>query len=154
MQVFYNTPEEVIILLLYIFSIMVTTQWNFYCLILSFLIPQRTKKSCNEASVMNMWFVNENLRSVNEKRMPTLKRKHDGLCRTVSTPGLKKLAFKPSSRKTAETEASFNSFHCFRLLKWGVFDKIFWILGQCGTFIWGNDQQIYDTGYNIKFYYF
>ena len=28
---------------------------------------------------MNKWFVNENVRSVNEKRMPTLKRKHDGL---------------------------------------------------------------------------
>ena len=31
------------------------------------------KKSCNEASAMNMWCVNENVRSVNEKRMPTWK---------------------------------------------------------------------------------
>ena len=87
-----------------------------------------------------MWCVNENVRSVNEKkRMPTLKRKHDDLRRTASSLGQKKLAFKPISRKTAETEVSFNSFHCFRLLKWGAFDKIFRILGVCGTFIWGND---------------
>ena len=88
--VFYNIPEEVITLLLYIFFIMVTTQWNFYCLFLGFLILQITKKSCNETSVMNMWFVNENVRSVNEKRMPTLKRKHDDLRRTASAPGQKR----------------------------------------------------------------
>ena len=51
-----------------------------------------------------MWCVNENMRSVNEKRMPTLKRKHDNLCRTASAPGQKKLAFKPISRKTAEID--------------------------------------------------
>ena len=70
---------------------------------------------------MNMWFVNENVRSVNKKRMPTLKRKHDDLRRTASAPGRKKLALKPISRKTAEIEVSFSSFHCFRLLKWGLF---------------------------------
>ena len=36
---------------------------------------------------MNMWFVNENVRSVNEKRMPTLNRKHDDLRRTASLRG-------------------------------------------------------------------
>ena len=81
---------------------------------------------------MNMWFVNENVRSVNEKRMPTLNSKHDDLRRTASVRGQKKLAFKPISRKTVETEVSFNLFHCFRLLKWGAFDKIFKILGVCG----------------------
>ena len=87
-----------------------------------------------------MWCgVNENVRSANEKRMPTLKRKHDDLRWTASAPGQKKLTFKPISRKTAETEVSFNSFHCFRLLKWGAFDKICRILGVCGTFIWEND---------------
>ena len=87
-----------------------------------------------------MWCgVNENVRSANEKRMPTLKRKHDDLRWTASAPGQKKLAFKSISRKTAETEVSFNSFHCFRLLKWGAFDKICRILGVCGTFIWEND---------------
>ena len=135
----YFIIEEIITLLLYIFSIMVTTQWNFCCLFLSFLILQRTKKSCNETSVMNIWCVNENVRSANKKRMPTLKRKHDDLRRTASAPGRKKLAFKPISRKTAEIEVSFSSFHCFRLLKWGPFDKTFRILGVCGTFIWKND---------------
>ena len=64
-----------------------------------------------------MWCVNENVRSVNEKRMPTLKRKHDDLRRTASAPGQKKLTFEPISRKTAETKVYFNSLHCFRLLK-------------------------------------
>ena len=137
--VFYNTSEEVITLLLYIFSIMGTTQWNFYCLFLGFLILQRTKKSCNEASVMNMWFVNENVRSVNEKWMPALKRKHDDLRWTVSSPGQKKLTFKHISRKTAETKIPFNSFLCIRLRKRGVFDKIFRIPVVCGTSIWRND---------------
>ena len=66
---------------------------------------------------MNMWFVNENVRSVNEKRMPTLNSKHDDLRRTASVRGQKKLTFKLISRKTVETEVSFNLFHCFRLLK-------------------------------------
>ena len=83
-----------------------------------------------------MWFVNENVRSVNKKRMPTLNGKHADLRWTTSCPGQKKPAFKPISRKTAETEVSFNSFHCFRLLKWGAYDNIFRILGVCGTFIW------------------
>ena len=60
--------------------------------------------------------INENVTNVNEKRMPSLKRKHDDLRRTASAPGQKKLAFKPISRETAETEVSFNWFHCFRLL--------------------------------------
>ena len=51
-----------------------------------------------------MWCVNENMRSVNEKRMPTLKRKHDNLCRTACAPGQKKLAFKHTCRKTAEAD--------------------------------------------------
>ena len=42
--VFYNTPEEAITLLLYIFSIMVTTQWNFYCLFLSFFNSAKSEK--------------------------------------------------------------------------------------------------------------
>ena len=46
--------------------------------------------------------------------MPALNRKHDDLHRTASVPGQKKLAFEPISRKTAETEVSFNSFHCFQ----------------------------------------
>ena len=36
---------------------------------------------------MNMWCVNEKVRSVNEKKMPTLKRKHDDLRQTASVPG-------------------------------------------------------------------
>ena len=99
--VFYNTPEEVIRLLLNIFSIMATAQWNFYCLFLSFLILQGTRKSCSNTSVINMWCVNENVRIVNEKRTPTLKRKHDDLHGTGSAPGQKKFALKPICRKTA-----------------------------------------------------
>ena len=69
------------------------------------------------------------MRNLNEKRMPTLKRKHHDLRLTASAPGQKKLASKPISRKTAKAEVSFNSFHYFRLLKGRAFDKIFRILG-------------------------
>ena len=48
---------------------------------------------------MNLWFVNENVRSVNKKRMPTLKRKHADLRWTASCPGQKKLAFKERQLK-------------------------------------------------------
>ena len=82
-----------------------------------------------------MRFVNENVRNVNETRMPSLKRKYDDLCQTASTSGQEKLAFKHISKMTAETEVFFNSFHCFKLLKCGAFDKIFRIFGVCGAFI-------------------
>ena len=36
---------------------------------------------------MNMWLVNENVGSVNQKRMPTLKRKHDDMRQTASAQG-------------------------------------------------------------------
>ena len=42
--VFYNTTEEVITLLLYIFSIVVTTQWNFYCLFFEFFDSAKNEK--------------------------------------------------------------------------------------------------------------
>ena len=86
-----------------------------------------------------MWFVNENMRSVNVKRIPALNRKHDDLGWIAFAPGQKMLTFKPISRKTVETEVSSNSFYCFKLVKWETFDKIFRILGVCGTFIWGSD---------------
>ena len=139
MQLFFIIQQKKSLRCYYIFFLL-WWQHNeiFIVYFLSFLILQRTK-SCNETSVMSMWCVNKNVRSVNEKRMPTLKRKHDDLRWTASAPGQKKLVFKPPSKKTAETKASFNSFHCFRLLKWGAFHKIFRILGLCGTFIWEND---------------
>ena len=82
--VFYQTPEEVITLLFLLWwqhnGIFIVYFWVF-------LFCKERKKSCNETSVMNMWFVNENVWSVNEKRMPTLERKHDNLRWTASAPG-------------------------------------------------------------------
>ena len=102
---------------------------KFLLFIFEFFNSAKNKNSRNQTSVMKVWCVNENVRNVNEKRMPTLKRKHDDLRLTASAPGQKKLASKPISRKAAKTEVSFNSFHYFRLLKWRAFDKIFRILG-------------------------
>ena len=51
-----------------------------------------------------------NVRSVNEKRIPTLKKNYDDLRQVTSAPGQKKLALKTISRKTAETDVSIICF--------------------------------------------
>ena len=59
------------------------------------------------------------MRSVNEKRMPTLKRKHDDLCQTASAPGEKKLENSPvqdEAPKEMETQKNNSIIDLGKLL--------------------------------------
>ena len=59
-----------------------------------------------------------NVRSVNEKRIPTLKKNYDDLRQVTSAPGQKKLALKTISRKTAEIDVSIICFTA-----WGYWNE-------------------------------
>ena len=52
---------------------------KFLLFIFEFFNSAKNKKSRDQTSVMKVWCVNENVRNLNEKRMPTLKRKHHDL---------------------------------------------------------------------------
>ena len=72
---------------------------KFLLFIFEFFNSAKNKNSRNQTSVMKVWCVNENVRNENEKRMPTLKRKHDDLRLTASASGQKKLASKPTPER-------------------------------------------------------